>query len=84
MPKVGSDDPVLLLAALAAAALLAVFAPAALAGPSFQLAAGARAPDGLVDPGGTLHVVWADAATSGIVHCARSRAVPRRVPMPAR
>jgi hypothetical protein len=38
----------------------ALLAPPAHAGPSFQLASNAMFPDGLVDPGGTLHVVWTD------------------------
>ena len=61
------------LAALAAACLLAALAaPAAHAGPSFQLAANAKSVDGLVDPGGTLHAVWADdvvSATNVVHYC---------------
>ena len=45
---------------LATALLCALLAPAAHAGPSFQLAGNAMFVDGLVDPGGTLHAVWAD------------------------
>jgi hypothetical protein len=57
----------LLVTVSACALLLAVSAPAAFAGPSFQLAAGARSADGLVDAGGTLHAVWADAVTPNVV-----------------
>jgi hypothetical protein len=66
----------LLVAALAGACLLAALAPPALAGPSFQLAANAKSVDGLVDPGGTLHAVWADDAgvATNVVHYCR---VPR-------
>lgn len=49
-----------LLLATATALLCALLAPAAHAGPSFSLAGNAKLPDGLVDPGGTLHAVWVD------------------------
>jgi hypothetical protein len=45
---------------LAAALLGALLAPPAHAGPSFQVAGNAMFVDGLVDPAGTLHAVWAD------------------------
>ncbi len=57
----------LLVTVSACALLLSVSAPAAFAGPSFQLAANARSVDGLVDPGGALHAVWADAVTLTVV-----------------
>ena len=54
----------------------ALLAPPALAGPSFQIAGGAKDVDGLVDPGGTLHVVWTDDVSpeNNVVHYCR---VPR-------
>src|SRR5688572_15836770 len=45
---------------LATALACALLAPPAQAGPSFQIATGAKDVDGYVDPGGTLHVVWTD------------------------
>jgi hypothetical protein len=61
---------------LATALACALLAPPAHAGPSFQIAGGADAVDGLVDPGGTLHVVWTDEVSpeNNVVHYCR---VPR-------
>jgi hypothetical protein len=61
---------------VATALACALLAPPAHAGPSFQLAAGAKFVDGLVDPGGTLHVVWTDEVSpeNNIVHYCK---VPR-------
>jgi hypothetical protein len=61
---------------VATALACALLAPPAHAGPSFQLATGADFVDGLVDPGGTLHVVWTDDVSpeNNVVHYCR---VPR-------
>ena len=61
---------------LATALACALLAPGAHAGPSFQIAGGAKDVDGYVDPGGTLHVVWTDDVSpeNNVVHYCR---VPR-------
>ena len=61
---------------LGAALACALLAQPAHAGPSFQIASGAKDVDGYVDPGGTLHVVWTDDVNpeNDIVHYCK---VPR-------